>query len=121
MKSNAASRKASEELRAKLTSVLLYNIADPRLDMVTVTAVEVSKERDVADVYVSADKERYDEVLAGLAAAKGRIRSLVGKSLGWRTVPELRFRIDQSVDEAERIAVVLGKERSWQNSISDER
>ena len=120
MKRTPATRKAAEELRSKLSSVLLYNIADPRLELVTVTDVEVSKDREVADVYVSADESRYDEVLAGLDAAGGRIRSLVGKSLGWRVTPELRFHIDRSVDTAMRIATVLGEEQKWQNSISDQ-
>ena len=42
--------------------------------------------------------------------AKGRIRSLVGKSLGWRVTPELRFFIDPSVDAAERIASLFSDE-----------
>lgn len=121
MKTTPASRRAAEELREKLNYVLLYDIADPRLDLITVTGVEVSKDKDVADVYVSAAKESYDSVMEGLTAASGRIRSLVGKSLGWRVSPELRFHIDRSVDEAERIAKALGKEREWQSSISDQR
>ena len=77
MRQTPASRKANETLRDKVASVILFQVADPRLQMVTITACEVSKDRSVADVYVSADKERYEEVLAGLEAAKGRIRSLV--------------------------------------------
>ena len=113
MKQTPASRRAAEELRAKLADVLLFQISDPRLELVTITDVEVSKDREVADVYVSADKDRYDEVLAGLEAAKGRIRSLVGKKLGWRVTPELRYKIDRSVDAAERIATVLEEEHKW--------
>ena len=48
--------------------------------------------------------------MEGLEAAKGRIRSLVGKSLGWRVTPELRFFIDPSVDAAERIASLFSDE-----------
>lgn len=121
MKTSAASRRTAEELRAKLANVLLFSISDPRLEMITITDVEVSKDREVADVYVSAAHDRYDEVMAGLEAARGRIRSLVGKSLGWRVTPELRFRIDRSVDAAERIATVLGEEQKWQSSITDQR
>lgn len=110
MKQTPASRRVNEELREKLANVLLLHIADPRLELVTVTDVEVSKDREVANVYVSADANRYDEVLDGLEAAKGRIRSLVGKGLGWRVTPELRFFIDPSVDTAERIATLFGDE-----------
>ena len=121
MKQTPASRKANEILRGKIANVILFHISDPRLDLITVTDVEVSKDRSVANVYVSAEKSRYDEVMAGLQAAKGRIRSLVGKELGWRVTPELRFKIDTTVDEAERIANVLEGEQKWQNSITHEQ
>lgn len=110
MKQTSTSRRVNEELREKIANVLLFQIADPRLELVTVTDVEVSKDREVANVYVSADASRYDEVMEGLEAAKGRIRSLVGKSLGWRVTPELRFFIDPSVDAAERIASLFSDE-----------
>lgn len=110
MKQTPTSRRVNEELREKIANVLLFQIADPRLELVTVTDVEVSKDREVANVYVSAEASLYDEVMEGLEAAKGRIRSLVGKSLGWRVTPELRFFIDPSVDAAERIASLFSDE-----------
>lgn len=110
MKQTPTSRRVNEELREKIANVLLFQIADPRLELVTVTDVEVSKDREVANVYVSAEASRYDEAMEGLEAAKGRIRSLVGKSLGWRVTPELRFFIDPSVDAAERIASLFSDE-----------
>ena len=110
MKQTPTSRRVNEELREKIANVLLFQIADPRLELVTVTDVEVSKDREVANVYVSAEASRYDEVMEVLEAAKGRIRSLVVKSLGWRVTPELRFFIDPSVDAAERIASLFSDE-----------
>ena len=110
MKQTPTSRRVNEELREKIANVLLFQIADPRLELVTVTDVEVSKDREVANVYVSAEASRYDEVMERLEAAKGRIRSLVGKSLGWRVTPELRFFIAPSVDAAERIASLFSDE-----------
>jgi ribosome-binding factor A len=115
MKQTTSSRRINEELRGKIANVLLLQIADPRLEMVTVTDVEVSKDREVADVYISADANRYAEVMEGLEAAQGRIRSLVGKNLGWRVTPELRFRIDRSVDAAERIATLLSEDDRHEN------
>ncbi len=118
MKKTPATRKASEILREKIASVLLFHVSDPRLQMVTVTECVVSKDRSVAQVFVSCDKARYDEVAAGLEAAKGRIRSVVGRELDWRVTPELRFTIDTTVDTAERIAEVLEGEREWASSIT---
>lgn len=116
----SASRKTAEELRSKVANILLFHISDPRLEMVTVTGADVSKDRAYADVYISADQDRYDEVMEGLEAAKGRIRSLLGKNLTWRVTPELRFHIDTTVDHAARIATVLEEEQQWQNSISQQ-
>ncbi len=107
MKQNAATRRLSEQLREKLGYILLFEISDPRLDLVTLTGVEVAIDRSFARVFVSCDGDRYDEVLAALGAAKGRIRSLLARSLDWRVTPELEFRIDRSTDEAERISRAL--------------
>lgn len=121
MNTSSAARKANEVLRSKIANILLFHISDPRLEMVTITGAEVSKDKSVANIYVSADKERYDSVQRGLEAAKGRIRSLVGHELGWRVTPQLRFHIDTSVDNAERIAHVLEDEQKWQRSISNQQ
>ncbi|MDO5044122.1 MAG: 30S ribosome-binding factor RbfA [Coriobacteriia bacterium] len=107
MKQNETSHRLGEIAREKIASILMFEISDPRLDMVTVTECEVSLDRSVCHVYVSAEEERYDEVLAGLESAKGRIRSILGKNLKWRVTPELFFHIDKSADEAERIAKSL--------------
>jgi len=107
MKQTTQSRKQNEAVRTAIASILLMEIADPRLELVTVTSASVSKDRSVANVYFSADRAEYEEVEAGLESAKGRIRSLLGQELGWRHTPELRFFMDTTIDEAERISRVL--------------
>ena len=99
MKQTQATRRLGEQLREKLGYILLFEVSDPRLDLVTLTAVEVAVDRSFARVYVSCDASRYDEVMEALASAKGRIRSLLARSLDWR--------IDRSTDEAERITRAL--------------
>jgi ribosome-binding factor A len=107
MKQTPQSRKINEAIRTAVASILLMQVSDPRLAQITVTGAEVSKDRSVANIYVSADKAQYEEVEAGLASAKGRIRSLLGQELSWRVTPELRFYLDTSIDEAERISNAL--------------
>ena len=87
MKQNSATRRLAEEAREKIATILMMEISDPRLDLVTVTGCEVSVDRSVCKVWVSADPDSYDEVLEGLQSAKGRIRSLLGRSLTWRVTP----------------------------------
>lgn len=112
MKQTPASRKVNETARAVLASLLLTEFSDPRLMLVTVTDVKVSKDRGVALVLVSSSPEDYEDTLAGLESAKGRLRSLLGKELGWRVTPELRFVIDTGVDHAQEIEAVFRGERN---------
>ncbi len=107
MKQTSSSRKHNQIVRDKVATILMTEVSDPRLDLITVTDVRVSKDRSVCNVYISAAADRYDEVSAGLESAKGRIRSLLGRSLGWRVSPELRFMIDDTIDEAEKIEKAL--------------
>ena len=96
-----------EQAREKLGYILLFEVSDPDLQLVTLTGCEVSVDKSLVVAYVSCDSQRYDDVTAALARAKGRIRSLLGKALGWRVTPELVFRIDTTADDAERIAKAL--------------
>ena len=107
MKQNAASRRVNEQAREKLASILLFEVSDPALSLVTLTGCEVSVDKSVLRAYVSCEQSRYEEVTAAFQRAKGRIRSLLGHALGWRVTPELSFHIDTSTDEAETIARAL--------------
>ncbi len=107
MKQTPASRKLNEAARTALAEILLLHVSDPRLALVSITGVEVSKDRSMANVYVSAERSQYKDVEAGLSSAKGRIRSLLGQQLGWRVTPDLRFYLDTSIDEAEAISAAL--------------
>ena len=107
MKQNQNSRRMGQQAREKLGYILLFEVSDPDLQLVTLTGCEVSVDKSVVVAYVSCDSSRYDEVTAALARAKGRIRSLLGRALGWRVTPELVFRIDTTADEAERISRAL--------------
>ncbi|MDA3936460.1 MAG: 30S ribosome-binding factor RbfA [Actinomycetota bacterium] len=109
MKSTPRTRKLGVTVREAIASIIQGAIADPRLDLITVTSVDVSSDLSIANVYVTAhgDEERYKEVLEGLESAKGRIRSLLGRAVKMRITPDLRFFIDPSVDEGFRMSVAL--------------
>lgn len=96
-----------QQAREKLGYILLFEMSDPDLQLVTLTGCEVSVDKSVVVAYVSCDSARYDKVTTALERAKGRIRSLLGHALGWRVTPELVFRIDTTADEAERISRAL--------------
>lgn len=110
MKQSSSNRKVNEQAREVIASILLFEISDPRLTLVTITGCEVSYDRSVCNVYYTTEPERYEAVADAFAKASGRIRSLMAKELSWRVAPELRFMLDKSVDEAERIATALQRD-----------
>lgn len=116
MKQGSSSRKVNEQAREVIANILLFDISDPRLDMITITSCEVSFDRSVAHVYYTTEPSRYLDAAAAFQAAAGRIRSLMAKQLSWRVAPELRFMLDSSVDEAERIALALERDARRNNS-----
>ena len=110
MKQGSSNRKVNEQAREVIAGILLFEISDPRLELVTITGCEVSYDRSVCNVFYTAEPERYEDAAAAFEKASGRIRSLMAKKLSWRVAPELRFMLDTSVDQAERIAVALKRD-----------
>lgn len=120
MKQNSSSRKLNAQAQQNIASIMLFDITDPRLSMVTITGCEVSFDRSFCNVFYTAPEGEYEDAQAAFEKAKGRIRSLLAKRLSWRVAPELRFLLDKSVDEAQKIAVALAKEESRPGYIPQE-
>jgi len=110
MKQSSSNRKVNEQAREVIAGILLFEISDPRLELVTITGCEVSYDRSVCNVFYTTEPDRYEDVAAAVQKASGRIRSLMARKLSWRIAPELRFLLDKSVDEAERIASALERD-----------
>ena len=95
----------------KLISSAISEMKDPRLEgkIVSVTRVELSNDRQYADVFVSAygDEQERRETLDILQHASGFIRSYVAKNLRTRSVPVLRFREDKGIESSIRIHKIL--------------
>ena len=106
--------RAAQDLRAKLASILERHVGDPRLQGVSISAVEPSPDYAYARVYVFAPGPA-EEALEALDKARGYLRRCLGEDLRLRRVPELDFRIDESLARGARVDAVLqeleGEER----------
>ena len=110
MKQGSSNRKVNGQAKEVIADILLFEIADPRLRLVTITSCEVSYDRSTCNVFYTSNPGSYESVAAAFDKAKGRIRFLMSKKLSWRTAPELRFFLDESVDNAETIAKALQRD-----------
>lgn len=94
--------------------MLLHEINDPRLRLVSVTDVTVDRELSYADVFVSAleGAQRSSEVLQGLDSAGGFIRRELARRVELRAFPRLRFHWDPTPENADRIERALAALRN---------
>lgn len=102
-------RRVGQQIQREIALILQREMKDPRIGMVTVSDVEVSRDLNYAKVYVTFlqldnDAERIKEALAILTEAAGYIRSLLGSSMRLRVVPELRFYYDETLVEGMRMS-----------------
>jgi ribosome-binding factor A len=98
-KDYARSRRVGEQMQRLLGEVLLRDVKDPRVEGVSITAVEVSRDLSHATVWYSLLDPAADPAPAGeaLARAAGLIRGKLGRAMYIRHVPALHFRHDESV------------------------
>lgn len=96
-------------LRTHLSSLLLTDITDPRLQDITVTDIRLDREIEYADIYVHAlgDDEREDAVMEGFKRANGYIRSTLASRLRLKHMPVLHFHWDHTLANADYMDKLL--------------
>lgn len=100
--------RVAQELQKEVAIILQREVKDPRIGMVTVSDVEISRDLAYAKVFVTflfdSDPDAVQRGLEGLEKASPYIRSLLGKAMRLRIVPELQFVYDQSLVEGMRMS-----------------
>lgn len=103
--------RVGDQLQKELAVLIQREVKDPRLGMVTVSGVTVSRDFGYADVYVTLlgedSPERVKENLKVLRQAGGFLRSQIARRIKLRHVPELRFHYDDSVVRGQRLSSLI--------------
>ena len=96
------------ELLREIIAEALDRLDDDRLQLVTVTAVDVDADLKRATVYVAAiDPDADEEVLEALAEERHRLQGAVAREARIKRTPELVFQVDDVLRTAERIDELL--------------
>ena len=105
------SRRVGEQIQRELAELVQRELKDPRLGMVTISAVEVSRDMGVAKVFVTVFGEGFDEkqTLEALNHANGFLRRELAHRMRLRTVPELRFQYDHSIEKGSQLSALINK------------
>jgi ribosome-binding factor A len=102
-------RRVGEQLQRELATLIRDEINDPRLGMVSVSAVEVSRDLSHARVFFSTlgGEEDARASLKVLEGAAGFLRRQLGSRLAMRHVPQLHFKQDHSLEEGARLSALI--------------
>ena len=114
--------KISEEVKREIGRIIQREIKDPRLpEMVSVTHVKVTKDLKYATVYISVlgDDEKKEKAILALKSAAGFIRHELGQNLLLRALPELIFKLDDSIEHGFYIAKLIEENIHKEDAVSD--
>ena len=103
----------SEAIREEIETILEGELADPRIGLVSVSAVHMAADARSARVLVAVDGDdaEAERSLTGLDAAKNFIRRELAERLRLRRPPELFFQLDRSQQLESRVEELLGRAR----------
>jgi ribosome-binding factor A len=113
--------RVQEALRQEISKVALEEIKDPRIGFLTITKVELTKDLRYAKVYFSVLGGAKEKALAlkGLNSAKGYIKGVVADRIKLRLVPDISFRIDESIEHTKEIYDLFEKIKKKSTSPSN--
>jgi len=104
-------QRMGDQIQRDISGLIRQRLRDPRLGMVTISAVKVSPDMGYADIYVTilgkTLDEAPDEGIAILNAASGILRGELGRGLRTRIVPHLRFHHDVVTTRGNRMAALI--------------
>ncbi len=94
------SRRVAEQIKRHLSALISKEVSDPRLGMVGVSAVVLSKDYKLATVYINVFKEeQVEDSMAALNSASSFLRKQLSQTLNQRGTPKLVFEYDTSIKE----------------------
>lgn len=106
-------RRVADQIQRHLAELIQMELEDPRLGMVTVTAVEVSHEFEHARIYFTVlgkkldDQSQIEETTEVLNHAAGYLRRELARRLKLRTTPDLVFVYDTSLEQGNRLTDLI--------------
>ena len=125
---SSRAQRVADQIQRELAMLIQLEVNDPRIGMVSVTSVELSKDLAYAKVYITVlntmtdsgdvndstlaapgelDKLEIEENLQALSKAAGYLRTLLAKRLKIRSVPKLQFIYDKSVQRGQQLSSLI--------------
>lgn len=108
-KSYPRAKRVGQQIQRALSELIRRELRDPRLGMITLTDVRMSSDLSYAKIYYSvlgADPHLAQQILT---QAADMLRGPLGRALGIRHSPELRFTPDELIESGARLSALINK------------
>lgn len=102
-------RRIADQIQRELSELIRLEIKDPRVGLVTITDVEVTADNEHAKVFFTllGEPAQQDAGTRALEHAAGFLRSMLARRIKLRTVPQLHFQYDVSVEHGVRLSRLI--------------
>lgn len=101
-------QKIESEMQRVLSFALQRDVKNPKLNFVTVTEVQVTRDLSFATIYYTVyNSKRVDSVQNALDKSKGYLKNIIAKEMKIRKIPELIFKYDESIAYGNKIESLL--------------
>ncbi|MDP1636553.1 MAG: 30S ribosome-binding factor RbfA [Candidatus Nitrotoga sp.] len=97
----------AEQIQREVAQMLRLDVKDPRVRMITLTGVEVTKDYSHAKVFYTSLDGVSDTVQQGLEHASGYLRSQLAHSMKLRITPQLHFVYDPSIERGAHLSQLI--------------
>ncbi len=125
---SSRAQRVGDQIQRELASLIQLEVSDPRIGMVSITGVEVSRDLSHAKVYVTVmntlsedatinqltlsspgelDRIEIEENIKALTKASGFLRTMLSKRLHTRIIPKLQFYYDDSVERGHQLSGLI--------------
>lgn len=116
-KDYSRTRRVGEQVQREMAQLVQQEIKDPRLGLVTISAVKLSKDMSHANIFFTVLDEEHPiaETLKILEGAAGFLRHELAKRMQLRIVPHIHFKYDESISYGNDLSALINKAMGMEN------
>jgi ribosome-binding factor A len=107
--SSTRAERLAELIKVEASDIIQRDLKDPRIGFASITDVVVSPDLRHAKIFVSVlgDDDAKRRTMEGLERARGHVRSALGARMAIRFVPDILFRLDESIERGTRVVALM--------------
>ena len=116
-KDYSRTRRVGEQIQREMAQLVQQEIKDPRIGLITISAVKLSRDMSHATIYFTIldESQSIEETVKILEKASGFLRHELANRMQLRIVPHLHFKYDESISYGNELTALINKAIDMEN------